>query len=293
MTEKLQAILVATDFSDNSRQAVMRAALVAKATGAGRACLAHAIEPSLLDSLRHLLGTTAQADEAVRQKKEEALAALAAEVAELTGYRLEPLLLQGPVSQVIAEAALDQDLLVLGDRGSHPARELAVGTTAQRLLPKSPVPVLVVRNEADKPYGSVLVATDFSERSLRAARFAARVAPGANLDVVHAYQTPFETGMEYTSVSQQTIAGIREKARGECDAAMAAFLEDTGVPRKKLTSTLSLGFPPEVLVRHARHHHADLIVVGKQGRSLAQDILLGSATQHLLAEAPCDVLVVP
>ncbi len=35
----------------------------------------------------------------------------------------------------------------------------------------------------------------------------------------------------------------------------------------------------------------DLIVVGKHGRNMIEDLLLGSVTSHVLAESLCDVLV--
>ncbi|NTV95478.1 MAG: universal stress protein, partial [Thiobacillus sp.] len=36
----------------------------------------------------------------------------------------------------------------------------------------------------------------------------------------------------------------------------------------------------------------DLIVVGKHGRHAGEELLLGSVTKHVLAEARCDVLVI-
>jgi hypothetical protein len=38
---------------------------------------------------------------------------------------------------------------------------------------------------------------------------------------------------------------------------------------------------------------ADIIVAGKQGRSTMADFLLGSVTRRMLAQAACDVLILP
>jgi nucleotide-binding universal stress UspA family protein len=38
---------------------------------------------------------------------------------------------------------------------------------------------------------------------------------------------------------------------------------------------------------------ADLIVIGKRKRPAVEALLLGSTTRHVLADAGCDVLVVP
>jgi nucleotide-binding universal stress UspA family protein len=52
------------------------------------------------------------------------------------------------------------------------------------------------------------------------------------------------------------------------------------------------GDPAEVLADIAREHRADLLVVGRRGRDFAARVLLGSVATRLIAEAPCDVLVV-
>jgi CPA2 family monovalent cation:H+ antiporter-2 len=36
----------------------------------------------------------------------------------------------------------------------------------------------------------------------------------------------------------------------------------------------------------------DLIVMGKHGRHVTEELLLGSVTKHVLAESECDVLVI-
>jgi len=51
---------------------------------------------------------------------------------------------------------------------------------------------------------------------------------------------------------------------------------------------------PEVVIPELlRETAANLVVVGKHGKSEIIDLLLGSMTKHLLLGAPCDVLVMP
>jgi nucleotide-binding universal stress UspA family protein len=52
------------------------------------------------------------------------------------------------------------------------------------------------------------------------------------------------------------------------------------------------GDPREVLVETARAENADLVVVGSHGRTGLAKLVLGSVASHVVAHAPCDVLVV-
>jgi nucleotide-binding universal stress UspA family protein len=52
------------------------------------------------------------------------------------------------------------------------------------------------------------------------------------------------------------------------------------------------GDPRHVLVDAARSEGADLLVVGSHGRSGIGRLLMGSVAAHVVAHAPCNVLVV-
>lgn len=50
--------------------------------------------------------------------------------------------------------------------------------------------------------------------------------------------------------------------------------------------------PREALVDSVRAENADLLVVGSHGRTGLSKLMLGSVASHVVAHAPCDVLVV-
>jgi nucleotide-binding universal stress UspA family protein len=52
------------------------------------------------------------------------------------------------------------------------------------------------------------------------------------------------------------------------------------------------GDPREALVETARTEKADLLIVGSHGRTGLPKLVLGSVASHVVAHAPCDVLVV-
>lgn len=62
-------------------------------------------------------------------------------------------------------------------------------------------------------------------------------------------------------------------------------------PGLDVMTTMHLGHPAEVIVRHALESGADLVVVGHKGHFL-HDFLLGSTAARVTRHAPCPVLVV-
>ena len=47
------------------------------------------------------------------------------------------------------------------------------------------------------------------------------------------------------------------------------------------------------IIAHEQEHSADLILIGKHGTELTEELLLGSVTRRVLSESRSDVLVIP
>ena len=221
-----------------------------------------------------------------------ALDEVAADVQTRWNVALAPVVRVGKVTEVLLAESTHHDLLALGALGSHPIRELTVGTTAKRLLRQARRPILVVKGEPVTPYRRVLVAVDFSAHSQRALAWANAVAPKAELHLAHAVETPLEGQMHYAGVSKKVIDEYHVSAREDAEVQMKQFIAQSGLDPARLRPSITHGsHVPSTLVTHGRDIEADLVVVGKHGHSLTQDLLMGSVTLHLLAEAPWDILV--
>jgi universal stress protein A len=138
-------------------------------------------------------------------------------------------------------------------------------------------------------YNHVLFATDFSPESESAGRKAAEVATlaGARLSLLHVVEY---SAMEYAGeipipenidLDQRRI----ELARTQI-AELARRLGAGDAP-----TFVELGAPKHEIVRVAKEHGVDLIVVGSHGRHGLQ-LLLGSTANGVLHMAVCDVLAV-
>jgi nucleotide-binding universal stress UspA family protein len=289
-----QSILVATDFSPDARNAVKRTAMICATAGVPRAVALHVLESTWIDTFRHFVSLPmdievdrAIEEEALRSLEEQVVAAHVA-----SGYMLEPKMCHGSSVDAILDASEGFGLLVLGARGKHSPQKSGVGPTVERLLRQIQKPVLVVRRKATSAYRRALVAVDFSTHSNTAFSYATAIAPQAEIHLIHALEAPFEAEMLSVGVAGKTIHEYHSKIQQEAEAEMGRFIEKSGADRRNLHVAIEHGaYVPTILRDKAMEIDADLVIVGKHGKSLLERLLMGSVTLHLLTECPCDVLV--
>ncbi len=289
----LKSLTVATDFSDGARLALGRAEQVVHDHGLTQLTLIHVLDRSLMDAVFSPASQT-EGRKALRSQADEILQVEAAALSDRLDIDVQMVLAEGALVDTLADAAESSDMLVMGARGAHRMRELALGSTAYRVVLRSPVPVLVVREPASRAYQRIVVATDFSEAALRAAGVGCRLATSkAKIDVLHAFSGPYDLNLIYANVNQQTIRDIQTRSRLAAEQSMVDFLADLGLPERQVESSIETGHASLVLADHVARVGADLLVVGKQGRSALGDLALGSVSQRALSDVGCDVLVVP
>jgi nucleotide-binding universal stress UspA family protein len=291
----LSRILGATDFSAPARHALARAFRVAHETGASLT-LIHALSQGALDSLRRVLGIQGAAVETrILDEAREALARLVANVGHARGVTAGTHLATGTtiLRAILDQAdAMDADLLVVGAHGENYLRELLLGTTAERLLRRTLRPVLVVKQVPHEDYRRVLVPVDFSAWSLAALRLARAAAPQAELMLLHAFEAPFESKLRFAGVEEETIARYRIAARQEAMIQLKALAAEAGLPLDAMRMHVQHGDVSRVILTQEQEQDCDLIVVGKHGQGVMEELLLGSVTKHILTESAGDVLVV-
>ena len=289
----LQSLLVGTDFSKDSSQALARALTLAREHGCRSVTLVHAQEPDLMGALKAMLGNAGANVDQVRKAMQERLDEVAsANLGDFAGT-IDKRIIEGRALDVLAELAPAHDAVVVGARGVHQIRERLLGTLPQRLLGRIDRPLLVVREAAREAYERVVVGTDFSPDAERALALAAAVAPAAALHVVHAFQHSQELAMLYANVHSDLIETSRSKARQRSEAELLRFVGGSGLPRGRVTVWVESGDPAMALRMRAAAVEAQLIVVGKRGTTQAEDLIFGSVVQRLLAETACDLLVTP
>jgi len=292
----LARILAATDLSASARHTVARAFQIA-ASGDCELHILHAMELDALDSsLREMLvGEVGTVKAALVNDARERLSQLAGDPANHQGIAASTRVVVGnPLATITAEAgAMDASLVVLGARGDSFLRHALLGSTAARLLRKSARhPVLVVKQPPHDAYRSVLVAVDFSPVSIEAIRMARQLAPQADMTLLHAFELPYEGKLAFAGVDEQIVrqyvtTGSETRRKRLHDLAAAA-----GLAPADYSARVMHGDPSQQVIAMEQEVDADLIVVGKHGTHVAEELLLGSMTKHVLAESQCDVLVI-
>lgn len=288
----VRPLLVATDFSAPSRQAVQRAARLAHETGAPLHLL-HVLPGDAVDQLRQWLGLGSAPEQAMQAQAEQQLGEMARALADSHRVAVQTHCASGPVLDEILRQAqtLDAPLLVLGARGAGFMRRLLLGTTAERLMRRSARPLLVVRQKAHEPYRRVLVAVDFSPWSLPAVATARRVAPHAHLVLMPVFSVPFEDKLRYAGVDETTVELYRQQARQRTQDRLMAMADRAGLKPGHWEPRVIEGEASMKLVEQEQELDCDLVVLGKHGQTATEDLLLGSVTRHVLAEGSADVLI--
>lgn len=138
---------------------------------------------------------------------------------------------------------------------------------------------------------TILVPTDFSEPSQSAIKYARAFAEQfkATVHVLHVLEDPFIYAP--TSEGYMVPPGlIEEMEKAARDRLQKAFPVEG--PSVQVELVLKHGSPFVEIVRYAREHDVDLVVIGTHGRGPIAHMLLGSVAEKVVRKAPCPVLTV-
>jgi nucleotide-binding universal stress UspA family protein len=291
---RIKHIVVATDLSENSMHAVDRGFRIARHTQA-RYTIMHALGLDALGPLRNLIGEqAADVSHKLLERQRSALRAIASDAQHSAGVSADIRVEEGLAASVVPAFAAgnDADLLLVGARGEHLLRRLLIGSTASRLLRKSACPVLIARNACRDDYRRILIAVDFSPGSELSIHLARQIAPDADIILLHSFDVPFEGMLQYAGVSQDLIHHYRIEARERALRQLHRMAKDQGLEPGDYSVIVDLGDAAQHIGDQAERSDCDLIVMGKHGTHVTEELLLGSVTRRVLSETAADLLVV-
>lgn len=192
-----------------------------------------------------------------------------------------------PATNIAQLARRTNAALIVAGLGRHRVVDRLFGDeTALRLIRVASTPVYAVANGPVRAPARIVVAADFSETSLRAARLALEVAaPAATVYLVH--------------------VAPRDAMLNDWNAFGATYKDDAGDALHKMRDSLRVppgmtvqrillqGDPATELLAFGASVNADLIATGSHGHGFVARMLVGSVTTRILRCATCSVLAVP
>lgn len=296
MAEKIETVLVATSLAQAS-DPVVRAGYDAARRAGAALHLFHAY-PLPIAYYGTPLGMTAVHPEALESEKSRCEMMLAEQLRRLeiprravAGTAIEI----GAPHRMLLEIAgeLAPDLLVVGAAEEHAALAPFLGSTADRVLRKSTVPVLVVRAPLVLPPARVLAPVDLSELAedslRRGLAILHQLAGGEGLAVEALFVlSPVDREGSVHFKPEQ----VDRFAREELDLFLGRIAA-AGEEATRVTGEVRAGLPRQEIVRELEEHPADLVVIGTHGRSGFERFLLGSVAADIARHAPSNVLVIP
>lgn len=290
-------VLVATDFSEASDNAVRFAAILAEARGEGLTVL-HC--PEEVSEGFFLSDVPPQADavfERRRQQTESAMRTTVARVTDLDPEGVDYVVDFQQASTGILEmsASGNYALVVLGPTGRGGFGGLLFGSTAEKVVRNTSIPCVVVPPTwAGESLDTILVPVDFSDFTLHGVEFAARLQREHRSQIVmfHHYfvQSPF--------LSSHSLSDVLAQRRAENDDALREIASDAGLDDVDVLcegtvveETVSRS-TDQAIVDAVDKVDADAIVMGTRGHSAMERLIIGATTFKVVRRAPVPIFLV-
>ena len=203
-----------------------------------------------------------------------------------------------PALEILALAArIHAGLIVMSSRGASGVRKMFFGSTAERVLRETMVPVLVTPpsgigparlGEVRKTVRRVLAPVDLSEASARQARVAKGIANALNVPLLllHVVEP-----VPLNRPSARALPSILDERRDRAEHSLDSLLESLGPP-SRVESLVVFGEPSEEIAKVAQDRDAGLIVMGLHA-SPRQGPRMGSVTYRVLCLSHIPVFALP
>ncbi|WP_457742780.1 universal stress protein [Thermococcus sp.] len=196
----------------------------------------------------------------------------------------------GVPSLEIAEASEEAkvDLIVTPSVGENIWRQMFMGSTASNLARATKKPVLLLKYikkedsyelavECRDIFKRPLVAIDFSRCSLKI------------VQTVRKFKEHIEKGMLLHSVDYGKI----EELEHNIEIAKKNLEKTSKGIKASFEYEVMVGTASQAIIGTALAKDSTLIVIGKKGRSILKDLLLGSTAERVIRDSKLPVLLVP
>lgn len=204
---------------------------------------------------------------------------------------VEMLIEKGNTIERITEVAeiKEMNLIIMGEGNQAENEHFKLGSTTERMMQKNEIPLMVVKNEPVKPLKKILCPVDFSESSKRALANAIFLSNrlGAQLTIMNVF-TPVEVFSYWINVDNKKENQLQlQQQKSEFDH----FLKDIHINKELHKVKIAQGEPEEEILKEIKNQGIDLLMMGTTGKTGLSKIFLGSVTEKVTREVPCNFIV--
>jgi len=255
--------------------------------------LAHVARRSLLrllgaGELRHAVPDERFADATSTAWLEDVGRVLATDpsiIIESTVLDGEPGAAIGDYARTIGAAAI-----VVAAHREGVVRESVIGSSALRILRHAPCPVLVARRRNGGDYRKAVAAVDIVPAAERVIAAATGLLPQLELTLLHVYRVPDESRWRLEDAGvKELVETLRYYARASAERGLASL----AVSAPQASVRLEYGFAASEILDLVMRESSDVLVISQHRGTQLHERVLGSVTQFLLSNCPCDLLLVP
>ncbi|WP_456367796.1 universal stress protein [Thermococcus sp.] len=274
-----ERILYPTDFSEVSLHALKHCIAKMSLLGVKRVYLLHVIDITVAELEAFAL------EEIYKTKLEN----LAKELRE-RGLDVQTVVRIGIPAIEIAEEAerINADLIAIPSMGENVWRHMFLGSTVSNLVRATKRPVLILKYnkkenafelsvDCSNLFRRPLVALDFSECSKKI------------IEVVKNFKEAIEEGILLHSVDYGKIEELEKNIETSMRELKRAKKE-IGV---EFETEVMVGTASQAIIGTALAKRATLIVVGKKGKGILKELILGSTADRVMRDSKIPVLLVP
>lgn len=278
--KQIEKILVPIDIKSDSREQLETVVKMANGFNSEviiTYVLSDAIDSDDLQDIR-LKDVNKQLDEIVQTLKDEKIIVH------------NPVITHGKlIDSILKTAAKEEVNLIIAGSGSrliHKKHKL--GSTVERLIRHSPVPVWVVKNEDSTELTNIICPVDFSDPSRTALKNAISLARDfdANLRILGVVEL-----LLYVSLRIKVDLDKENKRQFKrLQKEMDTFLKEFDLVGVKYDVELRQGEIAKEILKTIEEFDHDLLIMGTTGRTGLSKVLIGSVAEEVTRNLPCSFI---